>query len=345
MNSFFKFSSYTSIALVLLLVGCKNRYSEPVEIEVLAEKSSSINLDTNKIETERDFVVVNLKGESGDRVFINDKEAGVIPQSGELPVTIKLKDVGDYNFSIHSQNSNGTKSKSYTLSVTKKEKSADLGTISTKGPAEKLTVSQNGVIFIAEKGKGLEIIKIGYTDEIKTDLLAIVSDVNAQDVFLSNDESILYVKDEHGKFHAYDITTIGEPQELTLTDTIEEKKSVLNSDKTTEYVVRSCGLESKDITNPNNPQREFVIKDKEIKDVVLTKDDKYMLLANGTKGLTLYDISDKKEPKFLADKVLGGTITGLSLLKKDGVLFVANGEHGVEIFDLKALIRDMLKSF
>ncbi len=343
MNSFFKFTTLSSLVLVLAISGCKNRYNEPVEIEIVPVKSSNINVGTKSIETQKDFVVVNLKGDSGDKVFINDKEAGVIPKSGELPVTIKLQDVGEYNFSIYSQNNQGTKSKSQTIKVVKKEKSANLGTVETQGSAEKLTVAQDGVIFIAEKEKGVEIIRIGYTDEVNTDLLAIVSDIHAQDVILSSDESKLYVKDEKNKFHVLDITDISKPEELKVLDGIDEKKSVLNSDKTIQFLVNSCGIVSEDITNPNNPQREFLIKDKEIKDVVLTKDDKYMLLANGTKGLTLYDISNKQEPKFVADKVLGGSITGLSLLKKDGVLFVANGEHGVEIFDLNALIRDMLK--
>jgi len=105
--------------------------------------------------------------------------------------------------------------------------------------------------------------------------------------------------------------------------------------------INSCGLVSEDISNLSNITQNFFLKDREIQDVILVDDDTKILVAHGLDGLQLFDVSDKSKPLIIGDKKLNGNTSGLSLVKKDGVLFVANGESGVEIFDLNILLFEM----
>jgi filamentous hemagglutinin family protein len=333
----------SSLAFSLMICGCgKNRGELVPQVTPLAVKSATLASNTNTITTTDDFAKVTLNGEFGSKVFINDKEVGTFPKSGSLDVTLDVSEVGNYTYNMYSLNKGG-KSKTIQIEVTKEQKSATLGTVKTEGKANALTASTSGVIFIAEKNHGVEVIKIGYTDKVVSLLLSKIDNINAQNVILSDDENKLFVEDENHKYHVMDISDINNPVELKVIEKIEKNLSAITEDGSTKYSIKSCGLCSTDISNPSNHQRNFLIKDKKIQDVILVENDNQLLIAHGEEGLQLFDVTDKKTPKLIGEKNLHGDTSGLSLMKKDGVLFVANGESGVEIFDLSILLFEMVE--
>ena len=336
----------SSLALSLIMIGCGDRsgsVQEEVKKQEIAVKATTLNTETNTIVTDEDFTTVTLLGEMGSKVFINGKEVGVFPESGTLEVTFDIADAGSYSYNIYSKGDGSTDSQSIYIEVIKQEKSADLGTVSTEGTANTLTVSQGGIIFVAEKNHGVEIISIGFDDRVSSDLLSTIDTVNAHNVILSDDEMKLYVEDAAGKFHVLDISDLSHPVELEVLDEIEKSVLVLSDDATMRYRIGDCGLVGEDVSNPAQSEQKFLLKDKDIQDIVLVDGDTKLLLAHGLDGLQLYDIADVENPILINTKNLNDNTSGLSLIKKDGILFVANGVSGVEIFDLDILLHEMMR--
>ena len=330
----------SSLALSLLIIGCGDR-SAPPKVEPLAVKSSTLKTDSNTIVTDKDYTTVTLLGEMGSKVFINGKEVGTFPESGTLEVTFEIEDAGSYTYNIHSESLDGVDSQVIYIDVIKKQKDASLGTVATAGEASALTVSQDGIIFVAEKNHGVEIISIGYDDKVSSDLLFTIDTLDAVSVVLSEDESKLYVEHNDGKFHVLDISDLSHPVEIDIIDKVEKSSSILSEDGSKRYRISHCGLIGEDISNPHDIQRDFLLEDLEIQDTVLVDGDRKLLVAHGKEGLALFDLSDTKNPIIISTKDLSGDTSGLSLLKKDGVLFVANGSSGVQIFDLDILLDEM----
>jgi hypothetical protein len=332
----------SSLAALLFVSGCGDRSAPPLQ-EKLAVKSSSLDSDTNTIQTEENYTTVTFYGAMGSKVFINGDEVGVFPESGTLEVTFNIENAGDYTYNIYAVSKEGLESQRIEIEIIKKEQSASLGSVSTAGEANALTVSQEGIIFVAEKNHGVEIISIGYDDKVSSDLLATIDTVDAFNVILSEDESKLYVEDKAGKFHVLDISDLSHPVEVDVIDEIDKSISVESEDGTMAYRISDCGLIGEDISNPSDIQRDFLFADKEIQDVVLVDNDTKLLVAHGEEGLLLLDLGDAALPRVVGRKNLGGDTSGLSLLKKDGVLFVANGSRGVEIFALDILLHEMVQ--
>jgi len=335
----------SSLVISLIMSACGDRATPP-DAPKITVQSASLNSDTNTIVTQEDYTTVTLFGELGSKVFINDKEVGVFPESGSLEVTFDIEEVGSYSYKVYSESSYSKASQIIMIEVIKNEKSASLGSVSTAGEAGALTVSQEGIIFVAEKNHGVEIISIGpigFNDRVSSDLLSTIDSVDAVNVLLSDDESKLYVEDKDGKFHVLDISDLSHPVELEVIDKIEKSVSILSEDATTRYRVAACGLIAEDVSNPSDVRRKFILKDREIQDVVLVDDDTKLLIAHGKDGLQLLDLNAPEHPIMIASKDLEGDTSGLSLLKKDGILFVANGDRGVEIFDLDILLHEMTR--
>ena len=331
----------SSLTLSLIMIGCGDRSTPPAQ--ELAVKAASLNTETNTIVTDEDFTTVSLLGEFGSKVFINDKEVGSFPESGTLEVALSIEDAGSYTYNVHSTSMAGVDSETIMIEVIKQKKSSTLGTVSTQGAANALTVSQAGIIFVAEKNHGVEIISIGSNDRISSDLLSTIDSVDAENVILSDDESKLFVEDAEGKFHILDVSDLSHPIETGIIDKIEKSSSTLSADETMRYRVSGCGLIGEDVSNPSQSERQFLLKDKAIQDVVLVDNDTKLLVAHGREGLQLFDIRDSKEPIMISSKNLNDDTSGLSLLKKDGILFVANGVSGVQIFDLDILLHEMTR--
>lgn len=337
----------SSLALSLIMGGCGDRSTPPEQklieepVQELAVKAVSLNTETNTIVTYEDYTTVTLLGDFGSKVFINGQEVGIFPMSGSLEVTLAVKEVGSYTYKIHTSSFTG--SETIMIEVIKQEKSATLGSVSTQGVANALTVSQDGIIFVAEKNHGVEIISIGFNDRVSSDLLSTIDSINAENVILSDDEKTLYVEDADGKFHVLEISDLSNPVETEIIDQIEKSVSILSEDETVRYRVNDCGLVGEDVSNPAQSERLFLLEDKEIQDVVLVDDDTKLLVAHGHEGLQLLDLNDMKNPIMIGSKELGDDTSGLSLLKKDGILFVANGASGVQIFDLDILLHEMTR--
>ncbi len=332
----------SSLAISLIMIGCGDR-SSPATTPKITLQSASLNSDTNTIVTKEDYTSVTLFGELGSKVFINDEEVGTFPESGALEVTFQLENVGSYRYEVQMKSDDASENQTIMIEVIKQDESASLGSVSTAGTASALTVSQEGVVFVAEKNHGVEIISIGFNDRVSSDLLSTIDTVDAVNVVLSDDENRLYVEDKEGKFHVLDISDLSHPTELEVIDTIDRSVSILSEDASTRYRVAACGLIGEDVSNPFDVKREFILKDRDIQDVVLVDNDTKLLVAHGKDGLQLLDLTDPQNPIMIATKDLSGDTSGLSLLKKDGILFVANGDKGVEIFDLDILLHEMTR--
>ncbi len=326
-----------------LFVGCGDRSAPLVSAPSLAVQSADLKSNTKEIVTTEDYATVTLIGESGSRVFINDQEVGVFPESGTLEVTFDIKEVGDYSFHVYAKSEDGIGSERITIEIIKEEKSASLGTVETAGEASALTVSQGGVVFVAEKNHGVEIISIGFNDRVSADLIATIDILEAKNVLLSDDETKLYIQHEDGLYHVLDISDLSHPVEVDVIEEVEKKAFVFSEDMGTRYRISSCGLIGEDVSNPSQVERNFLLEDKEVSDVVLVDNDTKLIVAHGKEGLQLLDVSDPTTPIMIGEKSLSGTASGLSLLKKDGVLFVASGTAGVEIFDLDILLSEMMR--
>lgn len=335
----------SSLVAILAMSGCGSRGSAPELVNKQEDiVTKSVNLDTlnHSIATDEDFTTLTLDGDPGSTLFVNGEKVGTFPDSGTLEVTLGIKEAGNYTYEVVSKAPDGSVSDTVVIEVVKSEKSASLGTVTTGGEASSLTVSQDGTIFIAEKNSGVEIISIGYSDRVSSDLLSTIDSINAHNVILSDDEKTLYVEDDKGEYHILDISDLTHPQEREVIKELDKSVSIVSEDGTMRYRISYCGLIGEDVSNPSDIVRKFIIKDREIKDAVLVDNDTKVLVAHGLDGLELFDLADIEHPLLIATKNLNANTTGLSLLKKDGVLFVANGDSGVQIFKLDILLNEMM---
>jgi len=149
------------------------------------------------------------------------------------------------------------------------------------------------------------------------------------------------VEDKEGKFHVLDISDLSNPVEVEITDAINKTLMCLSKDGRMRYRMGECGLVGENIEDTKAATQKFLLQDLEIQDMVLVDNDTKLLLAHGQEGLQLLDVSDAENPVVLGTKPLNDNTSGLSLLKKDGILFVANGESGVQIFNLDILLHEM----
>ena len=246
----------SSLVVSLILGGCGDRTTPPEKKkEEMSVKSLSLDTERGTITTQEDFKTITLLGEYGSKVFINDKEVGSFPENGSLDISLAVKEAGSYSYKMHSTNAQGQESEPIMIEVLKSEKSATLGTISTKGEANSLTVSQEGIIFVAEKNHGVEIISIGSSDKISSDLLSTIDTVDAENVILSDDEKTLYVEDKEGKYHVLDISDLSHPTEVDIIDEIEKSPSFYSEDKTMYYTLYDCGLVGESISSTGGSKR------------------------------------------------------------------------------------------
>ncbi len=330
-----------SLVLAAVMIGCGDRSAPPVHEPVVSLNASQIAAEQSYIETTEDYANVTLLGEYGSKVFINGELVGTIPESGTLEVSFEIKDVGDYSYAVHSESPDGVSSEKITIEISKNSKSASLGTVATKGDAANIELSKDGIIFVAEKNQGVEVISIGYDDKISSEIVSSVEGINAVNVVLSDDEQKLYIEDERGRYHIMDISDISHPVETGVVENIDKKVTSVSEDGATRFRLNACGLVSEDITNSTDIKQNFLLKDQGILDIALVDHDSKLIVAHGMEGLQLYDVSDPSNPVMIGEKDLGDNTSGLSLLLKDGILFVANGSKGVEIFDLDILLFEM----
>jgi uncharacterized protein YjhX (UPF0386 family) len=335
-----KYILASSLVFSLAVMGCGDRSS--TEVTNLQIQSNSLEVNDDVIVTTDDKTKVNIIGELGSKLYINGQFYGEFDDSGSMTVELELDHLGSTIYEVKSVTKDGVDSQNITLEIIKKKKNSKLGSVKTKGKAQGLTLSQTGTMFIAEGMSGVELISVGFNDTISSDLLSSIEGVEATSVTLSKDEQTLFIKDNDGKYHKYDISNISEPKEIGIIDHIEKSNLVLSEDDKKRYRVSPCGVVGEDVSDKLDTKRDFLLEDKSIKDIVLVEDDTKLLAAVGKEGLKLISL-EEKIPKEIAKKALDGDTSGLSLIKDAGILFVANGESGVEIFNLDILLHEMKK--
>jgi hypothetical protein len=329
-------------AILIISYGCGGDRAGSIESNSISIVSNSLDVDNSTIITDKDRANVEVIGELGSKVYLNNQFVGEIPESGKLVIDLVVVDKNEEYFYIHSVNRQGIKSKVKKIKVIKKPKSANLGRVETKGEPTSVTAS-NSTLFIAEQGAGVEIVGIGFDDEVSSDLIAHIDGIEANRVIISKDQKTLYIQNSSDEFIAYDISDLGNPKEIGQINPTLEIGVVKSADESTKYRVSPCGIIAERITN-DSPKRVFLIDDKDAKDIVLTKDEDYLLVADGLNGLSLYDISGKSE--LIAKKEFENPVNSLSKYSDDSgleVLFVANGKR-VDIFNLEILLDEMLSN-
>ncbi len=215
---------------------------------------------------------------------------------------------------------------------------SDGDSISTDAPAVDVAVSKE-TLFVAQGENGVEIIKIGYDDVISSARIAQVTDLNAYAVSVSEDASTLYVTNKEGFVNVVDITNINKPEKVKLITKKEANSFTLSEDGRYKFVPKGKkGLDIFDVSNPHNPILETTITNFSAYSVVVAQNDTKVLVASGVSGINIVDISDIKKPNTVARYKLKGNTTGLALDREASILFVANGDNGVSIFNVDMVI-------
>ncbi|RUM66672.1 MAG: hypothetical protein DSZ06_02795 [Sulfurospirillum sp.] len=342
MTKITKIMALTFIAS-LSMSGCKDRsgFVEQKPVSLLVESSQMVT-GKDTIVTTDDKAKVQLYGVKGNSVYVNGKKYGEFDENGSFILELSIDHIGSTNYEVIAKDQFGNTSIKKEIQIIRKPQSASLGSISTKGSAKDLTLSQNGTMFVAEGKSGVEFISIGFDDQISSEILASIPNVDALSVTLSSDEKSLFIKDKKGNYYAYDISNPNDPKEIGLVDAQTIKKSKISISKDNKFQIRvsPCGLIGEDIV-ANDIQRRFLLKDKNISDAILVNKDKQILTAHKEDGLILFSLSKDELPAPLKSKKLDAPVFGLSLIEKAGVLFVAKGDKGVEIFNLDILLSQM----
>ena len=334
-----------SLIVAISITACKDRSAANVVVEKpvsLSLNSTQMLEDNSTIITDKSTAVVNLLGEKGTSVYVNGEKYSDFDDSGSMNLSLHIDHIGSTNYEIVLKDNLGKIKDAKIIQVIRKSPNASLGIVSTKGAAKDLTLSQNGTMFVAEGQNGVELITIGFDDRISSDILASISNIDALSVTLSGDEKTLFIQDKEHNYHAYDISNPNEPLEIGVVDAKTIKKSKISISKDNQFQIRvsPCGLIAEDIIK-DNLQRKFILKDKSIKDAILVNDDKDVLTAHSEDGLFLYSLQENGLPTLKSKKKLDSAVYGLSVIEKSGILFVAKGEKGVEIFNLDILLSQM----
>lgn len=238
---------------------------------------------------------------------------------------------------------NSTSSEISEKSVSEKEETyemikSDGSSIGTSAPAVDLAVSKE-TLFVAQGENGVEIIKIGYDDVISSAKIAQITDINAYAVSVSADGSILYVTNKEGFVNVIDISNISNPERVKLINKREVNTFTVSDSGNYQFVPKGKdGLQIFDISNPHNHELETTINNFSAYSVVLAENDTKLLVASGSTGINIVDIENIQKPNTIARYKLKGDTTGLALDREAGVLFVANGDSGVAIFNVDMVI-------
>ena len=194
------------------------------------------------------------------------------------------------------------------------------------------------------KGKdGIDIINIGYDNQVKSELITAISGINAKSVSLSEDGEKLYIVNEEGFVNIYDINNLSSPVKERTTTQQEIQKEIITENGKYKYIPKGeDGLEIYDITEPNNPAHEATFDKSSAYDIVLADRDTKALIAVGEAGINLLDIVNPTSPNMVVNFSINGGTKGLSLNKEQGILFVANGDKGVLVYHLNTVLNKLL---
>ncbi len=321
----------------LFFGGCQDRAKDDLNL------SFAINAP---IKTSSDSVEIEIVGTSGSDVYVNKQKIGVMPKSGKLNITLSVgADVGVKEFEIALRNDNGEEKFLY-LQISKENDQPIIATVLTKGEVSSMAISDEGTLFIAQKDNGIEIISIGFDDSISPVMRASI-DVYAQSVTLSDDGMQLYVKDENGRYHVVDISDIDNPAVIGSVDEINSTNEVISLDGTKTYIaVGEKGLkitEIIDMSHPLKPYMEVFVKSVTPYGIVLSDNDTRAIIAGGENGVQVLDVSDTKNITLLGSYKMEGNVTNIAFIEHQGIIFVANGEYGIQVLSKDLLFSKIAK--
>jgi hypothetical protein len=218
------------------------------------------------------------------------------------------------------------------------DKNGKVKTIKLSGSAEGVAVSKD-TMFAAVGEKGIEVHKIGYNDELSSDYVTTISGINARSISLSADGKKLHVINEEGFVNVFDISNVSSPIKIKTTTQSKIKKETISKDGNYKFLPKGKeGVDIYDISNPSNSELINRFDKSNAFDVVLTDRDTKALLAAGKSGITLLDIADIHNPNLTASFTVAGNIKGISLNEEEGLLFVANGDSGVIVYNLNVML-------
>jgi len=215
-------------------------------------------------------------------------------------------------------------------------------TIKTQGSAKSVVVHDE-TMFVAEGKNGVEIMKIGFSDTISSELLYKIKDIDARKVTLSKDGKTLLIEKADTKVVLVDIRNLTSPKIVGEKPKIQIQNDVTNKNNTYKYVARGKdGMQIWNISNPSNPQLISTMKSSNCFDIVLIDDDTKALIATGAVGIKLIKLDNPKVPNPVATyRIPGASAEGLTLNKTKDALFVATGKNGVMVFNLDMLLEKM----
>jgi hypothetical protein len=220
----------------------------------------------------------------------------------------------------------------------KENKNLYAGTFETTAPAKDVTSSDNA-LFIAEGDKGVEVIQIGYNDKIEHNVITTITGINASKVSLSEDQTTLYVQNKEGFINVYDIQDIHAPRKVKILTKDSLQTNPVSRNGIYEYVPNEkFGMTIYDISNPANKQMISKFQETAIYALVLVDQGTKGLAATGDDGIALLDLGDPEHIQKLGDLPLEGKTLGISMNAKSGLLFVANGDLGIKVFNLNLLL-------
>ena len=216
-----------------------------------------------------------------------------------------------------------------------------LSNVQTSAPAKDVAASQDA-LFIAEGDHGVEIIQIGYNDRIDYELITTITGINATYVTLSEDQTKLYVENKDGYYNVYDIRDIKAPRKEKVLTKGSLQTNPVSTSGVYEYAPKKkAGLYIYDISNPSQKTLVTQYNAIAVYAVVLVDQGTKALTANKEKGLTLLDVSHPDTVTRLSNKQLPGETLGLSVNPDSGLLFVANGDNGIKVFNLNIFLDEL----
>ena len=236
---------------------------------------------------------------------------------------------------------NSANSVSHTDDTNTQTPPSQLNTLQTHAPAKDVAGTDNA-LFIAEGDKGVEIVQIGYSDKVEHELVTTITGINATQLKLSNDQKELYVINKEGAINVYDISDIKSPRRTKLLVAGSIEVNPVSTDGTYEFLPKKqAGLHIYDVSNPSHKVLVGTYKEIPVYALVLVDQASKALAATGDHGLVLLDVADPAHIVKTAELPLDGKTLGVSVNKKSGLLFVANGDKGIKVFNLNILLDEL----
>ena len=199
-----------------------------------------------------------------------------------------------------------------------------LNSYKTPGCAFKSLLYNEMILLVADGNSGMQVYEINLSGQLNK-LSTIDTPGNAKDIsFL---EPFVYIADGTSGVQIIDISTIDFPEIVGNIPTKSKSISVNINDNYLFVCNENLGMSIYDISKKNNPRFIHNIDASQASDAV--KNGPYVYLADGTNGLHIIDMYEKKIIKSLK---LHGISMDASIYKN--TLFISLGKEGICLLDI-----------